>query len=328
MAMGAGGRQREASFAGGCYGLSTMREKEQVAAAKDGVLALQQGDLATLVVTGADRITWLNGLLTCDLVKRAPGTAVYGLAVGRNGRVLADATVVFDDEGERALLVVPAAVADALRAHMEHYLVMEDAEMVPGTDAFTAWALHGPRSSEALEAARRVGAYGGTVDRTGLGGALVLAPMERAAEVAAALTGVATVGDAAGWDALRLERAVPRFGVDFDGQTYPQEAGLEKTAVSFDKGCYLGQEVVCMLQMRGHVKRKLAAVVLEATDAPLAGAAVTDEAGAAVGEVTSAAPSPTLGKTVALAMIKRAQAEPGKGVLVGGARGEVVERPA
>jgi folate-binding protein YgfZ len=46
---------------------------------------------------------------------------------------------------------------------------------------------------------------------------------------------------------------VPRFGVDFDDTTYPQEASLEKTAVSFDKGCYLGQEVVCMLEMRGHV---------------------------------------------------------------------------
>jgi hypothetical protein len=211
---------------------------------------------------------------------------------------------------------------------MEHYLVMEDAEMAPGTDAYVAWALHGPRSGEALEAARQAGAVGGTVDRTGLGGAFVLAPKERAGEVAAALAGVATVGDAAGWEALRHERAVPLFGVDFDDKTYPQEAGLEKTAVSFEKGCYLGQEVVCMLQMRGHVKRKLAAVVLEGTEAPLAGAAVTDEAGTAVGEVTSAAPSPTLGKTVALAMIKRTQAEPGKGVLVGGARGEVVERPA
>ena len=305
-----------------------MQEKQQLAAAKDGVLAVQQGDLATLVVTGADRVTWLNGLFTCDLLKRAPGAAVYGLAVGRNGRVLADATVVLDDEGGRALVAVPGAVVEALRAHMEHYLVMEDAEMAPGSDAFVAWALHGPRSSEALEAARRAGACGGTVDRTGLGGAFLLAPRDRATEVAAALAGVATIGDDAGWNALRLERAVPRFGVDFDGQTYPQEAGLEKTAVSFDKGCYLGQEVVCMLQMRGHVKRKLAAVVIDSTEAPLAGAAVTDEAGTAVGEVTSAAASPTLGKTVALAMIKRAQAEPGKGVVVAGARGEVVERPA
>ncbi|HEY3822668.1 MAG TPA: glycine cleavage T C-terminal barrel domain-containing protein [Polyangiaceae bacterium] len=305
-----------------------MPEKEQVAAAKQGVLALQQSDLATLVVTGSDRVGWLNGLLTCDLVKRVPGAAVYGLAVARSGKVITDATVVLDDAAERALVAVPATVVDALRTHMDHYLVMEDAEMAPGSDAFVAWALHGPRSGEALEAARAAGAVGGLLDRTGLGGAFLLAPKERAAEVAAALTAVATVGDAAGWDALRLERAVPRFGVDFDAQTYPQEAALEKTAVSFDKGCYLGQEVVCMLQMRGHVKRKLAAVVLDASEAPEPGAPVTDEAGTAVGAVTSGARSPTLGKVVALAMIKRAQAEPGKAVVVGGARGEVVERPA
>jgi tRNA-modifying protein YgfZ len=302
--------------------------KDQIEAAKAGALAVPHADLATLAVSGGDRVTWLNGLLTCDLAKHAAGAAVYGLAVARNGKVITDATVVFDDEGARVLVAVPADVVDALRAHMDHYLVMEDAEMSPGGDAYVAWGLHGPRAGEALEVARRAGGVGGTLDRTGLGGAFVLAPKDRATEVAAALGGVATVGDAAGWNALRLERAVPRFGVDFDAQTYPQEAALEKTAVSFDKGCYLGQEVVCMLQMRGKVKRKLAALVLDGPETPSPGAAVTDESGAAVGEVTSAAPSPTLGKAVALAMIKRTQAEPGKAVRVGGARGEVVERPA
>jgi hypothetical protein len=306
---------------------TVMDEKSQVAAAGARALAVEEDDLATLVVTGGDRVTWLNGLLTCDLVKHAAGAAVYGLAVARNGRVMTDATVVFDDAGARVLVAMPASVVDAMRAHMEHYLVMEDAELAAGSGAFVAWSVHGPRSGEALEAALAAGAAGGMLDRTGLGGAFVLAPGDVEREVAAALAGVATIGDAAGWDALRLERAVPRFGVDFTDATYPQEAGLEKTAVSFDKGCYLGQEVVCMLQMRGHVKRKLAAVVLDATEAPRAGASVTDEAGAAVGEVTSAAPSPTLGKAVALAMIKRAQAEPGRAVVVGGARGEVVERP-
>jgi aminomethyltransferase len=83
-----------------------------------------------------------------------------------------------------------------------------------------------------------------------------------------------------------------------------------------------------MLQMRGHVKRKLASVVIDAEAPPVRGAAVTDEAGAPVGEVTSAATSPTLGKAVALVMIKRAQAEQGQRVVVGGVRAEVVDRPA
>ena len=305
-----------------------MDAKTQVEAATRAALAVPHPDLATLLVTGGDRVTWLNGMVTCDLLKRAPGAAVYGLAVARSGKVLADMVVVIDDPGARVLVVLPAAVAEGLRQHLDHYLVMEDAEMAARTDAFEVWEVHGPRAGEALEAARAAGAVGGTLDRTGLGGALVLAPVDRSSEVRAALAGIATLGDAAGWEALRLERAVPRFGVDFDDKTYPQEAQLEKQAVSFDKGCYLGQEVVCMLELRGHVKRKLAAVVVDAGEPPARGAPVTDEAGIAVGEVTSAGASPTLGKPVVLAMIKRAFAEVGSRVMVGGARGEVVARPA
>jgi folate-binding protein YgfZ len=307
---------------------SPLDARTQVAAALGGALAVPRADRATLVVAGKDRVTWLNGMLTCDLLKRAPGDAVYGLAVVRNGRVLSDLVVVFDDAGDRVLVVAPGAMVEGLRSHFDHYLVMEDVELAPDTDAFEVWEVHGPRSGEALDTARAAGAIGGRLDRTGLGGAVVLAPRGRAEAVRAALASASTLGDDAGWEALRLERAVPRFGVDFDGTTYPQEAQLEKHAISFDKGCYLGQEVVCMLEMRGHVKRKLAAVVLDAGEPPARGAAVTDEGGAPVGEVTSAGASPTLGKPVALAMVKRAFAEPGAHVVVAGARGEVVVRPA
>src|SRR5262249_43973105 len=145
---------------------------------------------------------------------------------------------------------------------------MEDVEMAPATDGFETWMLDGARAHEVLGAAREAGALGATFDRTGLGGGIVLAPPPPAASVRAAMEGAVraasgVVGDAAGWEALRLERGVPAFGVDFDEKTYPQEASLEKTAVSFDKGCYLGQEVVCMLEMRGHVKRKLVSIVLD-----------------------------------------------------------------
>jgi folate-binding protein YgfZ len=299
----------------------------QVAAATQGALAVPQPDLATLVVTGGDRIVWLNGMLTCDLLKRAAGAAMYGLAVARNGKVITD-VVVIDDARERAILVVPRTVVEALRAHLDHYLVMEDAVMDAATDGFEAWAVHGPKAEGALAAAQAAGGVGGLLDRTGLGGAVVLAPREKADAVRNALATVATLGDEAGWEALRLERAVPRFGVDFDDKTYPQEAQLEKQAVSFTKGCYLGQEVVCMLELRGHVKRMLVPVVFDAGEPPARGAQVTDEAGAAIGEVTTAGASPTLGKPVVLAMVKRAFAQAGSHVLVAGVRGEVVARPA
>jgi folate-binding protein YgfZ len=303
----------------------------QVEAARRAVLAVPRSDLATLVVTGKDRISWLNGMLTCELAKRAPGEVVYGLAVVRSGRVLSDATVVLGDTA--AFVAVPATVVETVRTHLDHYLVMEDAEIAPGTDGFEPWMLHGPGAARVLEAARAAGGVGGAIDWTGFGGAFVLAPADRDGEVRAAIERAARdrdgfVGDDAGWEALRLERAVPRFGADFDDKTYPQEACLEKVAVSFEKGCYLGQEVVCMLELRGHVKRKLAPIVLDAEKPPAHGTAVTDEGGAPVGEITSASVSPTLGKIVGFAMVKRALAQPGTHVVVGGDRAEVVERPA
>ena len=132
------------------------------------------------------------------------------------------------------------------------------------------------------------------------------------------------VGDDRAWEALRLERRVPQFGADFDGTTYPQEAGLEKRAVSFSKGCYLGQEVVCMLEMRGHVKRRLVALRVTADLPPPRGADVTDSSGASVGTVTSAAIVPSTGGPVAMAMVKRAKAEPGDELRVAGSSARVI----
>jgi folate-binding protein YgfZ len=308
-----------------------METKAQVEAARATALAIPLLSRETIVVTGRDRVVWLNGLLTCDLVKRPDGEARYGLFVARNGRVLADALVVVDDA--RVLVAVPGAEVEPLREHLEHYLVMEDAEPTLTPHAFQPWAVHGPRSGDLLAAARRVGAVGGGLDRTGLGGALVFAPGERASDVRLALEEALAsvggcVGDETGWSALRLERAVPEFGVDFDQRTYPQEARLEKVAVSFDKGCYLGQEVICMLEMRGQVRRTLAPLVIADGPVPSPGAGVTDDDGTVAGEVTSAALSPTLGVPVAFAMLKRSHSEAERTLHVAGARARVVERPA
>lgn len=296
----------------------------QIRAARETLLAVASLDRVTLVVTGRDRIAWLNGLVTCDLLKVPAGCVQYGLFVGRTGRVLADAELLA--EGSRVLLSVPASASDALRQHLDHHLVMEDAEVA--VQPFDAWWLHGPKSGAAWELARDAGAAGGPIDRTGLGGALIFAAVgsgsvERSVEAVGG-----TIADASGWEALRLERAVPKFGVDFDESTYPQEAAIEKAAVSFDKGCYLGQEVVFMLEKRGHVKRRLSALVIEAGAPPNPGADVLDEAGAAVGAVTSAAASPTLGRPVALAMLKRSHAIADRVLAIGGERARVVDRPA
>jgi folate-binding protein YgfZ len=270
---------------------------------------------AVLVATGKDRVTWLNGLVTCELAKAKPGDGVYGLSVGKTGKILAD--VLFLLEEARVVLVVPRDTRESLRAALDHYLVMEDVELSP--DEATVLLVRGSSAREALAAARAAGASGAMVEDA----AVVTAGDAAAAAGAMERAGAARVADDA-WEAARVERGEPRFGVDFDGATYPQEASLEKRAVSFCKGCYLGQEVVCMLEMRGHVKRKLVSLAVEGDAPPSRGAKVTDDAGQEIGEVTSAAIGPSSQKPVALAMVKAAFAAEGKAVRVGDRAAAVV----
>ncbi|AKV02465.1 Folate-dependent protein for Fe/S cluster synthesis/repair in oxidative stress [Labilithrix luteola] len=300
--------------------------QEQARAAHGSVLVVPMADRAAILLTGKDRSSWLNGLVTCDLAKLGSEDGAYGLLVEKKGRIQTDLFVVPGtvSSGEQALAIaVPSAQRDALLATLDHYLIMEDAEL--GTVELAFYAAHGPRAvelvkSEALAAMRT---FGGKVDLLGTGGAVVAVPVENQEAFAAALESEARrlgglVGDQAGWDAVRIERGLPRLGVEFDGTYYPQEASLEKLAVSFSKGCYLGQEVVYMLENRGHVKRKLVPVEIEGDAAPAAGAAVTTPAGDAIGDVKSAVIGPTTGKPAAIAVVKWAHAKPGTELRIDG----------
>ena len=133
--------------------------------------------------------------------------------------------------------------------------------------------------------------------------------------------------DPADAEAIRIEAGIPLFHRDMDEQTIPLEAGLESRAISFSKGCYVGQEVVIRVLHRGHgrVARKLTGLVLEG-DAPAAGASVR-AADREIGHVTSAAMSPALGRPIALAYLHRDFLAPGTAVTVDGVHGEVRELP-
>src|SRR5947209_7700605 len=106
-------------------------------------VALPASDTVVLAVTGADRQSWLNGLVTCDLAPLKAGEAAYGLAVTQKGRILSDVIVLVDRD--RALVALPAATASEVRASFERYLIMEDAEIAPETDRFGVVLVHGPR---------------------------------------------------------------------------------------------------------------------------------------------------------------------------------------
>ena len=237
---------------------------------------------ALLRVSDEDAVTWLNGQITQQVATLAVGDpGRYGLFVDVHGKILADAWV--HRREAHIDVIVPAARAESLFAHLDRYIVMEDVELTlhPELSIVTA---QGPRASELPTPE---GAVALSADRLGLGGVdFVTADEAGALEslgAAARAIGGGPVDDES-WHRARVLRGVPEYGIDFGEDHLPQEAGLGARAVSFQKGCYLGQEVVCMLEMRGKPRRRLCRLE---SDAPLAvGAALTSDKGE-VGAITS-----------------------------------------
>ncbi len=301
--------------------MASVRAEE---AATRGALVMRAGELGTVAVTGRDRQNWLNGLVTSDLSKLAPGLASYGLALVKVGRIISDMWVV--PAGDRLLAGVPRQRVAILREHLEKYLMMEDASHADVSDELGWVFAHGPRAAELVRTVPALhGGFGGVFDATGVGDGVMVVP---AANVDSLIADLVRAGDdvvegkADDWESFRVQRFVPRFGIDFGEKNYPQEASIEKWAVSFSKGCYLGQEVVCRLEMRGHVTKKLVPVRLDPGEPPGAGAEVRSAEGKTVGSVSSAAPSD--GGPIALAMVRVDFTEPGTQLDVGGRKAVVL----
>jgi tRNA-modifying protein YgfZ len=276
-------------------------------AARTGALICPQPGRGCLEATGPDRATWLNGIVTADVLKVAPGTGCWALALTKQGKILSDLAIVASAD---ALFVStsPGTAAD-LRAHFDRMLVMEDAEIADRSDSLASLDLHGPEAPRLARIAAESGALAaGVIDWSGLGGASIVVSRAELAELATALVaagaGRALLANPEDCERLRIERAIPRHGVDYDGRDNPHEASLDQRAVSWSKGCYLGQEVVCMQDMRGKIKRRIEALLLDGGEPPAPGTEILT-GGRAVGEITSAAWSEVAGKPVVLARLQQ-----------------------
>ncbi len=259
-----------------------------------GVRALEVGVLG---VTGEDARAWLNGQITNDVSRTREGDAVYALAVDVRGKVLTDLWAL-DRGGDRFDVLLPRDRLGSIAEHLERFVVMEDVELTPREQ--TLVTAQGPASAA-------LGLGGFPCDRLGSGGVDLLdVPLTDAVARAEALGG-GEVG-AAGWELARLRARRPAFGLDFDETTYPQEAGLRALAVSFTKGCYLGQEVVCMLENRGQLRRHLVALEGDALSPPGTALAKGDTE---IGEVRSGVLDPRDGVARMLGYVKRSSATPG-----------------
>ncbi len=276
-------------------------------------------DRAKVAVRGADRLTFLDGLVTADLKTLAPGSSAYALALNETSRVLGDLWVIaFEDH---FVLDIEAAQKDALLAYFRKQVVSDDVAF-EDLGPCAHLEVHGPRSAVVVEAAIGVGpaalsvgqglsfpvdrhrhGYAFRVAAVGETGFVLWAAGASLEAVWAALTrfGITPIGRDA-FDVLRIEAGRPRFGADMSEETLALEVAPEG-AISYTKGCYRGQEVVARGTYVGHMNRRLLGLQVDGDVPPARGDVVRCE-GDDVGFVTSGCWSPTTGWVIALALLR------------------------
>lgn len=306
---------------------------------------VDRGGYGRILLTGADRRSYLQGLLTNDIEALTPGTGCYAAMLNAQGRMLTDMRVL--ELGDGVLLDVPAHVTAAIRDHLDRFVFSEDVQIEDVTGSRAEIGLYGPRALEILQSAQTDGTAPSlpfAVTRVRIGGAeaLLVATDEPATgyDVISAADDAATIrralaaagAELASGDEVetrRIERGRPRFGADMTEDTIPLEAGLEERAISRTKGCYVGQEVIVRVQDRGHgrVARKLVGLTFDAAATIPTVGAVIHSGDREIGRVTSSAWSPALARPIALGYVHRDFTEAGTRVQVGDAEAAVTGLP-
>ncbi len=311
-------------------------------AAREGA-AIFPGSLRRLIAaSGDDRADFLQGMLSNDVKTLAPNAGLYAALLTQTGKVVTDLRV--HAEPERLLLDVLAWRAAALTAALEQYIIADDVELADAELQPLA-QLEGPLATAVAQEALGTATLPAAplaIERASLGGAPLLViraseldadgvlfcgPAEAALHVLDVCRGAGAVpAGMRALDTLRIEAGIPWPGIDLDDTTLFQEAGRD-AALSFTKGCYLGQEVVERIAARGHVNRHVVGLVLDGEAVPARRTAVL-AGGREVGYVTSAVRSPLLERPIALAIIHRKHATPGERVARGdGGAATVAARP-
>ena len=274
---------------------------------------------------GSDRHRFLNGMVTADVAALPAGANCYGLFTNVKGRVLADATILA--LGDRLWVRVPPSRGAEVREHLSKFIITDRVEILPLGDRVPI-EIVGPDSRRLVEQwtnetapgpgeHRQTEILGSEVRlahaaRRGADAYVVWVSASQARDLAAALldeqNGLRPVGFEA-VDRLRIERGIPRFGAEIGPDTFPQEAGVDE-AVSYEKGCYLGQEVVARIHFRGGIKRHLVALDLPPGPLPVVGCTISLEDREA-GKLSSVAARWGTDGGVGLAVLANRAAEPG-----------------
>jgi folate-binding protein YgfZ len=281
-----------------------------------------------LCLTGAERVRFLHGQVTNDIKSLRVGEGCYAALVTAKGRMQSDLNIYC--LADELLLDFEPGMTNNVAQRLEKYIVADDVQVVDVAAQYGLLSVQGPQAAVVIgrlalfhELPGRPFSFVNALDaplgelylakqpRLGTDGFDLFVPLVSLREAADKLARAAQAvgGRACGWQALetaRLEAGIPRFGQDMDETNLPQECGIESRAVSYDKGCYIGQEVLNRIHTLGHVNRELRGLRL-ANDLkclPEKGARLF-HAGKEVGTITSAMASRRLRMNIALAYIRR-----------------------
>ena len=291
---------------------------ERVHRAVRNVVGTIEMGYGVLEVTGEDRLDFVNNAVS-NHVPKTDGKGVYALLLDPQGRI--ETELYIYNANERLLCFVPPGTAEALAAEWSEKTFIQDVTIRPASDDFGVFGVHGPKATEKIASVLtgpgspdeplsfvrgRVGDWGATIvrtdDLTGEEGYEVICAAEDAAGVFDALINHGLNAAPFGYRTLGylyLEAGTPLFETELAG-TVPNVLGL-RNALDFEKGCYVGQEVVSKIENRGPPSRRLVGLLPDTV--PGSGAAVFD-GDSHVGEITRADHSPALDTPIALALVE------------------------
>ena len=290
---------------------------EYYQAARHAAVLAEKDWFGVLKFTGSERVPWLQGMVTNDVQKLSPGAGCYAAHLTPQGKIVAHMQILADEDAlwlslERAALPKLAQAFDKL-------LIMEDVQIQDSSDDRDILSVIGPTAASVLESwldepLNLDGQYShrnfeqGRVVLSNLGYDLWV-PRGQADKVlrSLALSG-ATAIDRGTWDVLRTEAGIPIYGMDIDETTTMPELG--EKGISYEKGCYVGQEVVAKVKYIGHVNRRFVGLVLTQPDLPELKSPI-HKGEKEVGYVTTSLFSPGFNRPIALGFVSRSAYAPG-----------------
>ena len=290
-------------------------------------------------VTGADRVRFLHGQVTNDITGLVTGSGCYAAITTTKGKMEADLNIY--RLAEELLLDFEPGLTKNVSDRLEKYIVADDVQVVDIGPLYGLLSVQGPESASVAIAAGLAQEFpqkqlafvkvqecaAGEVylmnqPRLGTSGFDLFMPIGQIGDYMDKLVASAKAigGRLCGWRAVemaRIEGGIPRFGVDMDESNFPQECGIESRAVSYTKGCYIGQEILNRIHTLGHVNRELTGLRLAdgLKDLPVKGTRLF-HAGKEAGYTTSALASPKLGANVALGYVRKELNQIGKEVML------------